>query len=76
MENQYNFLWYPLTSFIEKNNENINFEISEIISPYIEVNMTNINNIQNEIETSDVKVEINPFCVLQLFLLLNCRLDF
>ncbi|AVQ29100.1 hypothetical protein C4N20_13725 [Fusobacterium ulcerans] len=61
MENQYNFLWYPLTSFIEKNNENINFEISEIISPYIEVNMTNINNIQNEIETSDVKVEINPF---------------
>lgn len=33
MENQYNFLWYPLTSFIEKNNENINFEISEIISP-------------------------------------------
>lgn len=61
MENQYNFLWYPLTSFIEKNNENINFEISEVIPPYIEVNMTNINNIQNEIETSDVKVEINPF---------------
>ena len=61
MENQYNFLWYPLTSFIEKDNENINFEIAEIISPYIEVNMSNINNIQSEIETTDVKVEINPF---------------
>ncbi|WP_278538974.1 hypothetical protein [Fusobacterium varium] len=60
-KDEFNYIWYPLTSFVEKNNENINFEVAEIISPYIEVNMPNLNNIQGEIENNDIKVEINPF---------------
>ena len=34
-DKNYNFIWYPLTNFIELENNSFRYELSEKISPYI-----------------------------------------
>lgn len=56
MKKNYSFIWFPLTSYYEVANENISFKVAEKISPYLELNDTSINNL------NDKKViEINPY---------------
>ena len=62
VKNEFNYIWYPLTSFMEKDNCEINYRISEVISPYIELNLENITNIECEIEKSEiVDIDVNPY---------------
>ena len=61
-KNEFNYIWYPLTSFMEKDNSEINYRISEVISPYIELNLENITNIECEIEKNEiVNIDVNPY---------------
>lgn len=59
----FNYIWYPLTSFVEKEKENIRYKVAEKISPYIELNTTNMTYLKEEIEKikDELVVEVNPF---------------
>ena len=58
----YNYIWYPLTNFIEIPSDEFKFKLSEILSPYIELNLTAITQIKKGIETEENKIlEVNPF---------------
>ena len=58
----YNYIWYPLTNFIEIPSDEFKFKLSEILSPYIELNLTAITQIKKGIETEETKIlEVNPF---------------
>ncbi|MGF6906263.1 hypothetical protein [Fusobacterium sp. PH5-44] len=61
---EYNYIWYLLTCFVAKEKENINFRISKNISPYFELNLENLNNIEYEVDNSKIKIldiDVNPF---------------
>lgn len=49
-DKNYNFIWYPLTNFIELENNSFRYELSEKISPYMELNLETINKIESGIE--------------------------
>lgn len=62
VRNEFNYIWYPITSFMEKANHEINYRISEVISPYVELNLENITNIECEIEKNEiVDIDVNPY---------------
>lgn len=63
MENKgYNYIWYPLTNFVEVSNDRFKFNLSEKISPYSELNLESVNKIKSNIETMNYKIlNINPF---------------
>lgn len=56
MKKNYSFIWFPLTSYYEVADENISFKVAEKISPYLELNDTSINKL-NDKEV----IEINPY---------------
>lgn len=56
MKKSYSYIWYPLTNYYDVLNENINFKISKNISPYIELNDENFNNLLRK-----NIIELNPF---------------
>lgn len=59
---EFNYIWYPLTSFMEKDNCEINFRIADVISPYIELNLENLTNVECEIEKQEIiDIEVNPY---------------
>ena len=59
---EFNYIWYPLTSFVEKENCEINFRIADVISPYVELNLDNITNVECEIEKEEIiDIEVNPY---------------
>lgn len=61
-KSEFNYIWYPLTSFMEKENAEINYRISEVISPYVELNLENITNVECEIEKEEIiDIDVNPF---------------
>lgn len=69
---EYNYLWYPLTNFVEIDNCKLKFMVSQIISPYIELNMEDINKIEEESFLEEKIVEINPLLRFQeLFFMLE-----
>lgn len=61
-DKNYNFIWYPLTNFIELENNSFRYELSEKISPYMELNLETINKIESGIEQKKEHIiDINPF---------------
>lgn len=56
MNKSYMYIWYPLTSYYHHNNEDINFKISEKISPYLELNNNSFNSFEDNTE-----IELNPY---------------
>jgi len=61
-KSEFNYIWYPLTSFMEKSNSEINYRIPDVISPYMELNLENITNLECEIEKSEiVDIDVNPY---------------
>lgn len=56
MRKAYSFIWYPLTSYYEVNNEEIYFKVSNNISPYLELNDENFNDLLKK-----NIIEINPY---------------
>lgn len=62
MRKEYLYLWYPLTSFIEKDERDINFIVPEKVSPYLELNTKSITYLDNELEKQGIiDIEINPY---------------
>lgn len=58
----YNYIWYPLTNFVEVENSKFKFCLSEVLSPYTELNLEAINEVKNNIESMKHQVlEVNPF---------------
>lgn len=61
-KNEFSYIWYPMTSFVNKENNEINYRISEIISPYIELNLENLTNVECEIEKTEIlDIDVNPY---------------
>jgi hypothetical protein len=59
---EYNYIWYLLTCFVEKEKNTMNFQIAKKISPYLELNLENLTNIECEINSEPiVNVDVNPF---------------
>lgn len=56
MKKAYSFIWYPLTSYYEIENDEIEFKISKNISPYLELNDENFNDLLKK-----NIIEINPY---------------
>ena len=46
-DKNYNYIWYPLTNFIELENNSFKYKLSEKISPYMELNLETINKIES-----------------------------
>jgi len=63
MDNKgYNYIWYPLTNFVEIPSNNFKFCLSEILSPYTELNLEAINEVKNNLESMKCQtLEVNPF---------------
>ena len=62
MKKDFSYLWYPLTSFVEKDKKDINFTVPDVISPYLELNTESITYLRDELEKSGlINIEINPF---------------
>lgn len=62
IKKEFNYIWYPLTSFMEKNNWEINYRLSAVISPYVELNLDNITNVECEIEKDEIiDIDVNPY---------------
>lgn len=58
----YNYIWYPLTNFVEVENSKFKFCLSEVLSPYTELNLEAINEVKNNIESMKHQIlEVNPF---------------
>lgn len=58
----YNYIWYPLTNFVEVENSKFKFCLSEVLSPYTELNLEAINEVKNNIESMKHQLlEVNPF---------------
>ncbi|MGL6065076.1 MAG: hypothetical protein ACRC0S_08340 [Fusobacteriaceae bacterium] len=57
---RYNYLWYPLTNLVEVDNSKLIFVVSQIISPYIELNMEDMNKIDGNSFLEEKIIEINP----------------
>ena len=63
MDNRgYNYIWYPLTNFVEIPSNNFKFCLSEVLSPYTELNLEAMNGVKNNLESMKQQVlEVNPF---------------
>ena len=63
MDNKgYNYIWYPLTNFVEIPSNNFKFCLSEILSPYTELNLEAINEVKSNLESMKCQtLEVNPF---------------
>lgn len=62
---EYNYLWYPLTNFVEIDNCKLKFIVSQVISPYIELNMEDINKIDEDSFLEEKIIDINPLLRFQ-----------
>ena len=52
MDNRgYNYIWYPLTNFVEIPSNNFKFCLSEVLSPYTELNLEAMNGVKNNLES-------------------------
>lgn len=63
MENKgYNYIWYPLTNFVEIPSNDFKFSVAEIFSPYIELNLDAMNEVKSNLESQKNNIlEVNPF---------------
>lgn len=58
----YNYIWYPLTNFVEKPSNDFKFHLSKVLSPYTELNLEGMNEVKNNLESMKEQVlEVNPF---------------